>query len=466
MDLENRWAYEEFGGAELGDVRRRSRLIAMGAQAAKVPGGRVSEVFPTDATRQGAYDFLESAYVRPDRVVDAIAGACVERCRDEPYVFVPVDGTSLNLTDRALCKGFGRIGADSCHARGLKVIDAIAVSPQGVPLGICALQWWARGRKCPKVSCEVELKETQRWLDAIQITCDQFASRSTSIRLWFQLDREADCWPILQQLGSSGQSFTVRSRTNRRLHHAAGKKLFLRQHLKRQTALGHDVLQLPTSARRTGRQAQLLIRAASVTLDMRDKRTKKHRLLTLNAVWVREVATTPRGEKPLDWLLLTSEPVATLEQARLVIFGYTQRWRIEDFHRSWKSGACNVENTQLRAKEHVIRWATLLSAVALRIERLKHISRSEPDLPASVELTRHEIEALVHLKRIDKKRNETIPDVMPTIAQATLWIAELGGYTGKSSGGPPGSITIRRGLDRLRPAAKLLKALQLPGKLR
>ncbi len=158
--------------------------------------------------------------------------------------------------------------------------------------------------------------------------------------------------------------------------------------------------------------------------------------------------------------------MATLEQARLVIFGYTQRWRIEDFHRSWKSGACNVENTQLRAKEHVIRWATLLSAVALRIERLKHISRSEPDLPASVELTRHEIEALVHLKRIDKKRNETIPDVMPTIAQATLWIAELGGYTGKSSGGPPGSITIRRGLDRLRPAAKLLKALQLPGKLR
>jgi hypothetical protein len=48
---------------------------------------------------------------------------------------------------------------------------------------------------------------------------------------------------------------------------------------------------------------------------------------------------------------------------------------------------------------------------------------------------------------------------MPTIAQATLWIAQLGGYTGKSSGGPPGSITIKRGLDRLRPAALLLDAL-------
>ena len=98
--------------------------------------------------------------------------------------------------------------------------------------------------------------------------------------------------------------------------------------------------------------------------------------------------------------------------------------------------------------------------MALRIERIKHLARTEPELPASVELTHHEIQALIHLKRIDKKRNETIPSAMPTLAQAVIWIAEMGGYTGKSSGGPPGSITIRRGLDRLRPAAKLLKVLQ------
>lgn len=460
MDIEGRWAWEEFGGVELGDQRRRSRLVAMGAQAARVPAGKVSEVFATGAARQGAYDFLENPSVRAERILDAIAGACVERCRQEPYVFIAMDGTSLNLTDRTRSKGFGRIGADSCHARGLKVIDAIAVSQRGVPIGVCALQWWARENKCPKVHCPVEQKETQRWLDAIRSTCARFDARA-DVPLWFQLDREADCWPVLQELADSGHAFTVRSRTNRRLHHPnhPNKKAYLRAELRRQKVLGHDRVQLPALPQRSARRALVEVRAACVTLDMRDKRSKKHRMLPVYAVWVREVQTTPRRETPVDWLLLTNEPVTTLLQARQVIFGYTQRWRIEDFHRSWKSGLCNVENTQLRAKEHVIRWATLLSAVALRIERLKHLSRTEPELPASTELTAHEIQALIHLKRIDKKRNETIPDAMPTLAQAVLWIAELGGYTGKSSGGPPGSITLRRGLDRLRPAAKLLKVL-------
>jgi hypothetical protein len=38
-------------------------------------------------------------------------------------------------------------------------------------------------------------------------------------------------------------------------------------------------------------------------------------------------------------------------------------------------------------------------------------------------------------------------------------VAELGGYTGTSSGGPPGSITLARGLFRLRDAADTLRAM-------
>ena len=106
MDIEGRWAREEFGGAELGDERRRSRLVAMGAQAARVPAGKISEVFATSAARQGAYDFLENPNVDADRIMDALAGACVERCREQPYVFIAVDGTSLNLTERTRSKGF------------------------------------------------------------------------------------------------------------------------------------------------------------------------------------------------------------------------------------------------------------------------------------------------------------------------------------------------------------------------
>jgi hypothetical protein len=125
------------------------------------------------------------------------------------------------------------------------------------------------------------------------------------------------------------------------------------------------------------------------------------------------------------------------------------RWWIEDFHRAWKGGHCNVEETQLHTRDRVIRWATMLAVVAARVERLKHLARFQPDEPASIALAPMEIEVLRAAKTNIKARTEVIPEGMPTIAQAVCWIAELGGYTGKSSGGPPGSTTIGRGLKRL-----------------
>ena len=151
---------------------------------------------------------------------------------------------------------------------------------------------------------------------------------------------------------------------------------------------------------------------------------------------------------------------------RKVVFGYTQRWRIEDFHRAWKSGVCNVEDNQLRARAHVVRWATVLAAVAIRAERLKHLSRERPTEPATLEFSALEIEALILLKRHYRKRTETITDDVPDLETATRWVAELGGYTGKSSGGPPGAITIRRGLEYLRPAAEALELSRASGKKR
>jgi hypothetical protein len=41
----------------------------------------------------------------------------------------------------------------------------------------------------------------------------------------------------------------------------------------------------------------------------------------------------PAGEKPIDWLLLTTCDASTEAACRLVISGYAQRWRIEEFHR-------------------------------------------------------------------------------------------------------------------------------------
>ncbi len=148
-----------------------------------------------------------------------------------------------------------------------------------------------------------------------------------------------------------------------------------------------------------------------------------------------------------------------------VVEAYALRWRIEEFHRTWKRGACNVEDSQLRDGLAMIKWAIIMAAAAARIERIKVLSREQPDLPASHVFNPYEVRAIILMKRKYKKRTETISDAMPTLAQATYWLAELGGYTGKSSGGPPGSTNIRRGLDFVRPAAITLETLENEGKL-
>ena len=81
-----------------------------------------------------------------------------------------------------------------------------------------------------------------------------------------------------------------------------------------------------------------------------------------------------------------------------------------------------------------------------------------PTFPADQEFSEIELHTLILLKRHSKEKTETVPDSVPTIAQATLWIAELGRYTEKSSGGPPGTITISRGLAKLRAGADAIPA--------
>jgi hypothetical protein len=458
-----KWAYEEFGGADLGDQRRRSRLLAIATQLALTPDGRISRVFRGSADRQGAYDFVESDAIDPVSLTKAMAEACIARAAAYETVFVPIDGSSLTLLDRAGAKGFGSVGARDQLARGLKVMDAIAVSPDGVPLGCCWLRWWTRSVNGPDpiryYNRPLEERETYHWLQTIASVDARLRDHAPRTRAWFQLDREGDAWPVLCALSRTKHAFTIRSRDNRRVLDGTRRGL-LRPWLRRARSVGSFFLEVSAGRHRRARSACLEVRARRVVLDLRDPRTGHHTELPVNAVWVHERHTTPRGEQPLHWILLTSEPIDTLEQCRKVIFGYSQRWRVEDFHKTWKTGVCDVEATQLRRPDHVIRWATLLAAVAIRVERIKHLARERPELPASVELSDAEIRALILMKRKYKKKTETIPDSMPTIADAALWLAEMGGYTGKSSGGPPGSITLARGLERVRIAAEAIELFE------
>jgi len=461
------WAHEEFGHAQLGDARRTLRLVRMAAEAARHPGGTVLEVFRTHAERQGAYDFLANPHIRESDILDAMAIATAGRCEGRPFVFVVVDGTSLRLTDRKYAKDFGAVGTTTQGARGIKVVHSYAVSSDGVPLGIVDQQWWNRVPQMKRNDCRrrvVEEKETRYWLRTIESSNERLSGANT--RLWFQVDREGDRYATLKALHNTGQWFTVRSTYGSRFVQRGRRKESLAEILEKAQSRGTYRLSVPSRDNREGRIAKLRIRTASVVLSMFERPTRERYQLPVNVVDVHEIGTTPHGEEPIHWRLLTNHTIDTDEDVALVLQGYTQRWRIEDLHRTWKSGACRVEDTQLRSTRRVIKWAMIMAATATRIERIKHFARTEPSKPASVEFTPHEIAATLLMKRKYKKRTEVIPESMPTIEQFTIWLAELGGYTGKSSGGPPGSVTIKRGLDFILPIAEALAVLEDERKMR
>jgi hypothetical protein len=457
------WAEAEFGGASLGDRRRRDRLVVMAAAASEHPDGSVSEVFSDAGEMHGAYDFLEGRHASGAELGLAVGRATARRCAGLPFVYVAIDGSSLTLSDAAQEKGFGTLGPGKFAARGLKVISALAVDAQGTTIGLLSQTWWSRTKK-PRRSVEQRRnlqacdKETQRWIDTIEQVKARCADEA--VEPWFVLDREADGRAILLALRDTGHAFTVRSSWDRVVKSSGHDRQYLRATLEAQTALGRYALAVPAGPNRTERVANMVIRVMQVSTRLPDRRTGKCDWMPMTAVWVREEGTVPPGEKPIDWMLYTNRPVGDLVHACAIVAGYAKRWRIEEFHKTWKSGACNVERTQLRSVDAVIKWATILAAVATRIERLKFLSRNQPDQPATVELSEDEIQMLVALARNIKKRAEPVPVISLTIGQATEWIARLGGFNGKSSGGPAGSITIRRGLEKLSFALDGLRAMR------
>lgn len=455
------WATEEFGQAQLGDARRTARLVRMGAAAARSPAGKVSAVFADDAELQGAYDWLESPHVPVEGVELGVGQAVARRCAEQEHIFAAVDGSSLTFVDREGGRGLGAVGTYAGGARGLKVISTLAMSAAGVPIGLVRQVTWRRPvekptNRRPASKRPISKKETRHWLEAVRSTAERIDAAGGRTHITFVIDREGDSAAMLSALATTKHGFIVRGNWDREVTADDGRRWKLRNLLAYQKPLGRYDLDVAARPGRSARVASIELAAVEVTLTIKDPSCGKTIEMKLTALRAREMSDVPKGEQPIDWLLLTTMPATMFKQARAVVTGYTFRWRIEEFHRTWKSGGCHVEDSQLRSMPALQKWALVLATIAVRTERLKLRARTEPDAPATEEFSDAEIKAVILLKR---RAGRTIPNAIPTIAQATLWIAQLGGYTGKSSGGPPGAICIARGLARVRAAADVIEAL-------
>jgi hypothetical protein len=451
MEEARSWAGAEFGHADLGDERRRYRLVRMAAALGASASGTVADVFGRAPDLQAAYDFLSNEAVRADAILAATAQATARRCQGHEHAIVVVDGTTLTLRDRSRTKPLGRIGGHDLSARGLKVVDAYAVTPDGVPAGILDLKFWARPLQRPKETSRYKRRrnrttEMRYWSAAVQSATDVLATHAPNVRPWFVMDREADEAALLREMNAAEALFTVRAAQNR-IVERNGKLRKLFSVARAVRPVGVRQVQLAKTWNRTARIAKLELRVTKQTLLLPTYLgTGERTPVEVGVIDLREVGS--RRDR-VHWVLLTNASVESRADIDRVIDSYVARWRVEEFHRTWKSGGCDVEETRLRSAAGIRKWAILLAAVAVRTERLRYLSRTQPDAPATAELTEDEILALILAKRRIKNTIEEVPDGIPTIRTATRWIGDLGGYAGRYKGYEPGAVVLSRGLAKL-----------------
>jgi hypothetical protein len=83
----------------------------MSEQAANRPAGKLTEIFRTVASREGAYKFIENEAIKEAEVARAAHHACAKRCAGESFVFVPVDQSTLSFKDPKNIRSVGPVGA-------------------------------------------------------------------------------------------------------------------------------------------------------------------------------------------------------------------------------------------------------------------------------------------------------------------------------------------------------------------
>lgn len=447
---EYQWCVDEFAAVELQDERLNRRCSELAAQLAMQPSGPINQACEDWADAKAAYRFFDNDKVSPEGIQAPHQQRTVQRMRQHKRVLAVQDTSFLNFTHHPKTSGLGEIGTKAQKQSGFGMHSTLAVTTEGLSLGVLTQTFFSRPKGEPSHRPEelrllpIEEKESYRWVQAFEQTLDL---APPGVEVITVCDREADIYEMHVMAQKRGASLLVRASFDRSLLDDEAGKLW--SSVEQQPSAGLLTLHIPGNNKRKARSATVSVRYASVDLNP-PWRPNKLKLppVKLNAILVREENPPADIDEPIEWLLLCNTPVTCFDDAHQVIHWYCHRWQIEVFHKILKSG-CRVEDCRLQTIDRLHNFIALMSIIAWRLHWMTYINRCEPDLPCSVVLTTWEWQALY--MRIHK--SPRLPDTPPTVRQVVRWIAQLGGFLGRKSDGEPGITAVWRGWQRLQDIA-------------
>jgi len=433
----------EFGRVDLGDMRRARRLRTTVAHLAKDPGWSIPHASGAWSATKGAYRFFANEHVSREAIMDAHIKATVDRVRAQGDVLVPADTTYLNLTHHPGTTGVGKIGnRNKQELKGVLVHSALAVTPgTHRVLGVLDQQVLIRDGHQPvgedSKKKRNRKRESQKWLATIASVASTLPDPTKAIVVF---DREGDMFEAIEEAREARVRFVIRGSVNRRIEvEADADQRYLFDAVAAEPVRARKDVVIAAGGGRKERTAHVVLRGACFTLLPPTARGRKGAPQTVNVVLAREEAP-PADTAPVEWILLTSEPIETADELLRVLDHYCGRWKIEEWHKALKTG-CRIEDRQLSTWERMDALLGVMSVLAWRLVALRDAARDESGVEQSAALTDMQRQIIEHVDPSLRGTNDA--------RRYLRCIAGLGGFLGRKSDGDPGWITIWRGFSRL-----------------
>ena len=415
------------------------------------------KAFGDTAELEAFYRFVENEKVSFSRLLAPHVQETIKRSAGHDVVLSIHDTTEFDFSDGDERKGLGRLRRLGHGFLGHFSL-AVAADESRDVLGVLAVHPWVRTKETPtaqrkakKISYKESRKgprEQERWGHSVGRVERLLKGQTSVIHL---MDSEADDFTGIARLVDKSRRFVIRLGYDRVLDSAAeGEGRRIKEAVSSERIVCRRTVKLSRRRRppaggkkrtceRDEREATLAISAGKVVV-RRPTSVEKDLppTLELNVVHVWEI-DPPADVEPVEWHLLTREPIGTEEEILRVVDYYRCRWLVEEYFKALKTG-CAYEHRQLDSYHTLLNALALLIPIAWNLLRLRTLSRAQPELPAEHVLSETEIEVL------QLRYPKDFPS-RPTVQDALLAVARLGGHLRRN--GQPGWLVLLRGYKEL-----------------
>lgn len=441
------WMETEFSRLRVYDERLKQRLYMIAHDFYNQTQASIPQACGSRARTVGAYRFFNNPKITMDVILTPHIESTIDRIRDHDVVLAPQDTSTLNYTHHPATEGMGPINNQDDTLVGLMLHPTLAFTESGTPLGILDAQCWARDPKKAGIAKQrkqrpIEEKESMKWINSyrkvnqIQKLCPQTTLVSIG-------DREADIYELFMEATQHTDSAKLLVRADRGRQRKLIDGQVFWANMEQAPVRDSIVLHLPKRGNHKARDAVLSLRFSEVTLN--PPVHSDHPPLKVNAIYLREEAAPGKADiEAIEWMLLTTAQVKTVEEARCCVQWYTKRWGIEVYFRVLKTG-CRIKDRQLGTADGLMACLGVDLVIAWRVFHLAMLAREVPEQACTVFFNEVEWQALCCYH--DKVAEP--PEAPPTMLSAVKMLATMGGHQGRKADGMPGNECLWRGLQRL-----------------